>query len=145
MAHQDENRLEALPLVLLGMRTSFKEDLSTNFSELVYGEPLRLLGKIIKSNSSLVDQDPNNLLHRLQKICTLLRPIPASRHCRPGVFIFKELKNCKFVFVRTGGILKSLQPRYTGPYKVLQRTDKTMKLEIKDKSVTVSIDCVNRV
>ena len=40
MAHQDENWLEVLPFVLLGIRSCFKEDISKTASELVYGEPL---------------------------------------------------------------------------------------------------------
>jgi hypothetical protein len=35
-----ERWTEALPLVILGMRTAFKEDLQASVAELVYGEPL---------------------------------------------------------------------------------------------------------
>jgi cleavage and polyadenylation specificity factor subunit 1 len=41
MCHADQNWTEALPLVLLGIRASFKEDLQASVAELVYSEPLR--------------------------------------------------------------------------------------------------------
>jgi hypothetical protein len=41
MSHADQQWTEALPLVLLGIRTSFKADLQASVAELVYGEPLR--------------------------------------------------------------------------------------------------------
>ena len=40
MCHADEQLTKALPLVLLGIGTAFKEDLQSSTAELVYGEPL---------------------------------------------------------------------------------------------------------
>ena len=117
---------------------TFKEHLLTTSSESVYGKPLRLPKKFFKSSTSASDKDPTNLLHRLQNIFTRLQPIP----CTPSVFIYKELKNCKFVFLHEGGILRALQPPYSGPHEVLERSDKTMILKIKGKPTKVSIDRV---
>jgi transposase InsO family protein len=39
MCHADQQWTEALPLVLLGIRTSFKADLQVSVAELIYGEP----------------------------------------------------------------------------------------------------------
>ena len=39
MCHADEQWTEALPLVLLGIRTAYKEDLQSSTAELVYSEP----------------------------------------------------------------------------------------------------------
>jgi len=44
MCHANEHWAEALPLVLLGIRSAWKEDLKASSSELVYGSPLRLPG-----------------------------------------------------------------------------------------------------
>jgi hypothetical protein len=40
MCHADQHWTEVLPLVLLGIRTAFKEDLQASVAELVYGELL---------------------------------------------------------------------------------------------------------
>jgi hypothetical protein len=46
MCHADQQWTEALPLVLLGICTSFKADLQASVAELVYGEPLRIPGEL---------------------------------------------------------------------------------------------------
>jgi hypothetical protein len=38
--YADQQWTEALPLVLLGIRTAYKEDLQASVAELVYGESL---------------------------------------------------------------------------------------------------------
>ncbi|CAK9813882.1 Gag-Pol polyprotein [Anthophora plagiata] len=45
--HEDKNWLEVLPTVLLGLRTSFKEDLGATAAEMLYGETLRLPGEFL--------------------------------------------------------------------------------------------------
>ncbi|GFX87014.1 uncharacterized protein TNCV_2636541 [Trichonephila clavipes] len=47
MCHTDSSWFEALPVVLLGIRSVFKVNLQSSSAELVYGEPLRLPGEII--------------------------------------------------------------------------------------------------
>lgn len=44
--HADPNWIETLPLVLLGIRSAFKDDLQSSSAELLYGEPLRLPGEL---------------------------------------------------------------------------------------------------
>jgi hypothetical protein len=43
MCHADQRRADTLSIVLLGIRTSFKEDLQASVAELVYGEHLPVL------------------------------------------------------------------------------------------------------
>ena len=43
----DANWMDALPWVLLGIRTAPKEDLNTSSAELVYGAPLTVLGEFV--------------------------------------------------------------------------------------------------
>jgi hypothetical protein len=47
MCHANEKWIEALPLILLGIRTAYKEDLHSSAAELVYGEPLRVPGEFL--------------------------------------------------------------------------------------------------
>ncbi|GBM50237.1 hypothetical protein AVEN_134800-1 [Araneus ventricosus] len=51
MTHPPENWLDALPFVLLGIRTSFKKDLATSSAELVYGSTLKLPGVFFPNTS----------------------------------------------------------------------------------------------
>jgi transposase InsO family protein len=142
MAHTDKNWIEALPLVLLGIRSAFKEDIKASASELVYGSALRLPGDFYQESKESQDEDITDLAVRLKSYFSKLRPTPAARHTRPGSFVFKELKDCSHVFLKHGGVKKSLQPPYSGPYEVLSRDEKTFTLKIKDKPIKVTIDRV---
>jgi len=43
--HQTQNWTEVLPMILLGLRASYKEDIQTSTAELVYGTTLKLPGE----------------------------------------------------------------------------------------------------
>jgi len=101
MAHSTPNWVEALPIILLGIRSTLKEDLRATSAELVYGEPLRLPGECFAATdpTSGPESQPD-LLRRLQENISRLRPTPASRHTTPTSFVYKELKDCSHVFLR---------------------------------------------
>ncbi|XP_076764642.1 uncharacterized protein LOC143431630 [Xylocopa sonorina] len=48
--HETEDWVEILPIVLLGIRSAYKEDLSTSAAEMLYGNGLRLPGELFESN-----------------------------------------------------------------------------------------------
>lgn len=139
MCHADCNWVDTLPLVLLGIRSSFKDDLQTSSAELVYGEPLRLPGEFFQPTDTR-STDISDFTSRLRQFASKLRPVPAARHNKDKIFIYKELTSCSHVFLRDDTLRGSLQPPYSGPYEVLDRSDKTFKVLVKGKSVTVSID-----
>jgi hypothetical protein len=69
--HAGEKWTEALPVVLLGIRTAYKEDLQSSATELVYGEPLRFPGELLvpaapKVEVSLFIQQLRRLMDHLQ-------------------------------------------------------------------------------
>lgn len=144
MCHQD-SWVRALPLVLLGLRSSFKEDLNSTAAEMLYGEPLRLPGEML-AQTSVTDNltDPADFVTQLRHKMSTIRPVPASRHVQPHSFVFKNLSSASHVFLRDDTVRRSLQPPYTGPFKVVDRASdgKTMTLLIKDKHITVSLDRV---
>jgi hypothetical protein len=50
----DEKWNEALPLVFLGIRTTYKEDLQSSAAELVYGEFPRVPGEFLTTAAPMV-------------------------------------------------------------------------------------------
>jgi hypothetical protein len=140
MCHADQNWTEALPLVLLGIRTAFKEDLQASVAELVYGEPLRIPGELLAPSAEPVD--PAQLTADLRQHMARLRPVPAARHTSPATFVHSALDKCTHVFLRQDATRRALEPPYSGPYKVLSRRDKTLKLLVRGRPVTVSADRV---
>jgi cleavage and polyadenylation specificity factor subunit 1 len=71
MCHADQQWTEALPLLLLGIRTSFKADLQATVAELVYGEPLTILGELLTPTV-----EPVHLITQLRQHMARLRPGP---------------------------------------------------------------------
>jgi len=63
-----------------------------------------------------------------------------KRHGRKATFIFKEMAHAKKVFVRQDTPTRALQTPYEGPYEVISRNDKTYKIRMNGRTVTVSID-----
>jgi hypothetical protein len=47
MCHAHQQWTEALPLVFLGIRTSFKADLQASVEEIDYGEPITIPGVLL--------------------------------------------------------------------------------------------------
>jgi transposase InsO family protein len=85
MCHADQQWTEALPLVLLGIRTSYKADLQATVAELVYGEPLRICGEFLTPTTDPVE--PAHLITQLRLHMACLRPILAARQASPATFV----------------------------------------------------------
>ncbi|PNF38549.1 hypothetical protein B7P43_G04021, partial [Cryptotermes secundus] len=140
MCHADQHWTEALPLVLLGIRTAFKEGLQGSVAELVYGEPLSILGELLTPTADPVD--PAHLITQLRQYMARLRPIPATRHASPATFVHSDLEKCTHVFLRQDTTSRSLKPPYSGPYQVLSWKEKTMQILVRGRLAIVSPDTV---
>ncbi|CAG4959956.1 unnamed protein product [Parnassius apollo] len=137
--HNNPQWTEILPLVLLGIRSAWKEDLKTSAAELVYGEPLRLPGEFFVPSPDFT-ADIKDFASRLRRHMANLTPRPATWHGTKTFYIPKDLQTAEYVFLRQGPATPSLESPYSGPYKVLERGLKTFKLMIKGMENTVTID-----
>ncbi|XP_008546531.1 uncharacterized protein LOC103570535 [Microplitis demolitor] len=132
---------EALPVVLLGIRSAWKEDSDATAAEMLYGQPLRLIGKFLTYRASEPD-DVNTamfvkeLRHRFQD----LQPAHINRHGDKRVFVFKDLATAEHVFILHDGPKKPLQHPYEGPYRVVSKSEKSFVVNVREKDITVSID-----
>ncbi|GBM30907.1 Transposon Ty3-I Gag-Pol polyprotein [Araneus ventricosus] len=122
MCHTSVHWVSALPAVLLGLRTVFKEDLLCSPAEMVYGENLCLPSQFF------VQQQPqaadNGFIKKLKTHIQQLRATPTSNHSAKPTFVYRDLSVCSHVFLRVDAVQPSLSQPYTGPYKVLSRTNK---------------------
>ena len=132
------NWLDELPWVLLGIRTAPKDDLKSSSAELVYGSPLTVPGDFIRSPPT--DPPVEQQLQRLRNHAGSLVPIPTSRHGPIVPFVPHTLAVAPYVFIRRDGHKTPLQTPYTGPYKVINRTDKAFTIDMGGREETVSID-----
>ncbi|XP_076383726.1 uncharacterized protein LOC143260974 [Megalopta genalis] len=131
---------EVLPTILLGIRAAWREDLQSTAAELVYGETLRLPGEFLVPQRAESLPLPGDFVAGLREHFATLAPTPGSNHSTKRVFVFKDLATAEHVFVRNDAVRGILQPPYDGPYRVLDRGDRTYSLSIRDKTVTVTKD-----
>ena len=113
--------IDALPHVLLGIRTCLKEDLGSSTAKLVYGTSLRLPGEFFVDSKEIAD--PACYVSRLRTTMQQLHPVPTTHHSHRTPHVSKELASSTHVFVRKDALRKSLQPPYDGPFhQVLHRS-----------------------
>jgi hypothetical protein len=106
MCHADETWTEALPLVLLGIRTAYKEDLQSPAAELVYGEPLRVPSELLVPTAPKVEASV--FMQQLRRHMDQLRPTPGAHHASPATFVHKDLRDSTHVFLRQDTIRRAL-------------------------------------
>ncbi len=128
--------VDALPLVLLGIRTAFKENISATAAEMVYGTSLRFPGEFFSPPSNTVLDDPSNFVHQLKSHMQQIRPLPP----RPAHSNSQDLATTTHVFIRQDAVRKPLQPPYNGPYPVVSRTDKHFTIKVNGRQDTISVD-----
>ena len=140
MCHSGQKWTEALPLVVLSIRTSYNEDLQSSAAELVYGETLRVTGEFLIPATPKVEA--SIFIQQLHRHTDQLRPTPAARHASPATFIHKDLLDSTHVFMRQDAVGRALDPPYSDPHKIIARSDKTHTLSVRGLQVTVSTDRV---
>nr|XP_022908012.1 uncharacterized protein LOC111419444 [Onthophagus taurus] len=134
--------VDILPVVLLGIRSAWRDDLSATTAELVYGEPLRVPGEFLPPRESSGNEEgATNFSQELKKHFQQLQSIHGTRHGSKKIFVFRDLSTCRHVWIRLDGEHHaSLEVPYEGPYPVTNRNDRTFTMEKKVKQITVSID-----
>lgn len=120
MAHNKERWVEALPIVLLGLRSSIKSDVNATPAQMVYGTTLRLPGEFFSSTSD-DHYDPASYVCRLRDTINRIIPRPTSNHAVSKIFVPTALADCSHVFVRVDRVRQPLEEPYDGPFPVIRR------------------------
>jgi hypothetical protein len=123
------------PWVMLGIRSSFREDSEFSPAEAVFGSQLILPGQFVNTAES----PSPSFLSDLQTTMTG-RPTPPTRHnSAPAPSTLpEELLLARFVLVRQDGAQPPLSPIYDGPYRVLERSTHFFLLEMGERTDKVS-------
>ncbi|XP_014215086.1 uncharacterized protein LOC106644199 [Copidosoma floridanum] len=113
--------LDALPMVLLGLRTSFTEDLQASPAEMLFSTTLRIPGEFF--TTATAQTNSSAFVNSLYQVFQSIRPFPASRHATQHPF------------------WKPLEPPYMGPHRVISRNDdRTYVINVDGEEKTVSTD-----
>ena len=136
MAADVINWVDVLPTILLGLRSSIQTDSGFSAAQLALGEELRLPGDFFQK---IEDFDAEQTIFNIRKIANKFVAQPAH-HGSPPVFMSKTLKSADYVFVQVDTPRTGFQKPYSGPYKVLERFEKTVKIKVFENDRIVSWD-----
>lgn len=132
------NWTKELPLILLRLRSTFREDLQSTTAELVYGKTLRLPAEFFTEQKPLGNE--SEFVQQFRQTMNSIRPVQTAHHVKEKPFIQSALGECKQVFIRNDAVRTPLQQPYDGPYVVVNRCDKHFKVIVNGKARNVSID-----
>jgi hypothetical protein len=96
---QQRRWTDTLPLVLMGIRSAWKEDLGATVAEMVYGQSLRLPGEFLAPRTpEEASTDAASFVCQQRTSFEDLRPNSVERHGVRKMFIFKDLATASRVF-----------------------------------------------
>lgn len=133
------NWTEELPLILLGLRTTYKKEIHGTPAEMLYGENIRVPGAIFTSTHNNTDLDPLNFIHKIREHFVNIR---SEERSSLGItsYIPKDLNTCSHVFIRIDRTKKGLEAPYDGPFPVIRRFRKSFIICKNNKNESISID-----
>ena len=129
-----------LPAVLLDFRSAVKELFGRSAAEMIYCTTFRLLCEFTQKYTIDARTDLDNYSDKLRVAMSRLRLCPLRD--TPQRNISNKLEACSHVFLRQIAIAQPLTAPYDGPYKVIVRSGRVMKILMKGKMETVSVDRV---
>ena len=125
--HANADWTSHLPKVLLGIRSSSKEDFGCSSAQLVLGSSVRFPGQYFEFRKYQFDSH-FGYFHRLNKFIHSLRAIPPRSVTSNASFIDPQPHNADFVFVRKDASRSPSERTYFGPFKVIYKADKYFTL-----------------
>lgn len=139
MCHNTTNWFSTLPTILLGLRSTFKEELKATPAEMVYGTTLRLPGEFFTLSKPIVNE--SEFVCDFRKKMGAIQPKQASNHNKTAVFIEKSLSDATHVFVRNDSVRAALQPPYDGPFEIIDKhATKYYNINVNGTHKKISVD-----
>lgn len=134
----DKNWYRQLPWILLGIRTSLKEDIGCSSAHILYGQGLRVPGEFVVSSkpSEITPELANQIRDDISKIS----PFTSKIRKVNNIFVPQNFQSCTHVLLREETKKSSLDRPYSGPHKIISKNEKFFTIEIGDKHKNISID-----
>lgn len=88
MCHGTDKWVDILPTVLLGLRTSYKQESNCSVAEMLYGTTLRLSGEFFVEED--MTSDLQIFVEKFREDMRKVRAIPTNHHMKRSSFIFKR-------------------------------------------------------
>ncbi|GFR62093.1 Pro-Pol polyprotein [Elysia marginata] len=132
--------MDELPIVLLGICSTWKEDLDAAPALLTYGTNLGIPGDFFPSTSAERISPGSIFVRHLQKNFRKLSPFSPVHHGTAKTYLPRDLMSAEQVYVRHDAHRGPLVRPYDGPFKVLCRSNKHFDILRHNKPTQVSID-----
>ena len=114
-----------LPLVLLSVRNTPKAEIKCCPAELVFGQSVAFQVNLSVQPIFLIHIRVIWYKNCLNILLQFIRPILKSHSTH---HVDKELKSCSHVWLRNDFVKGPFQPKYSGPYEVVSRSDKVFSI-----------------
>jgi hypothetical protein len=128
-----------LPWVLLGLRAAPREEDNISPAQAVFGTPIVLPGQFLDANANVNEPEFfikfSNELGAAESVAT--RHNSARARDVPDE-LPADLLRAPAVLVRRDGHVPPLEPLYDGPYRVLARSRDWFRLQVGDRTDTIS-------
>ncbi|KAK2577727.1 hypothetical protein KPH14_012837 [Odynerus spinipes] len=131
--------LDLLPSVLLGLRTSYKEDLKSSPAEMLYSTTLRVPGEFFVHQDA--PADPQEFIEKHRTLMRNIQPTGTSNHSKTKLFLMKDMNTCTHVFIRSDHVRTPLEAPYMGPFKIIERVnERVFKIDINGQEKNISVE-----
>lgn len=137
---QSRDWATAVPLVLLGIRTTYRPDLKCTPAHMLYGEDLRVPGQLFVPQETDKTLDTSEFVRRIREHFSKISSAPTRTGSQSHAYVPKTLDTCEHVFERVDKVQNSLSDTYIGPFKVIRKTRKSFVILKNGKNQTISID-----
>ena len=134
----NSNWMNELPIVMLGIRTAWREDLDCSPADLVYGTSLHLPGELFEADRTHLIAP--GFLSDLQETMRKLQPHPPKYHGTRPVYRPNNLGHTGYVYVRHDAHKTPLQRPYSGPYRIIKAEDKYFEIDMNGRKERVTVD-----
>ncbi|CAB0029843.1 unnamed protein product, partial [Trichogramma brassicae] len=132
--------LDALPTIMLGLRTRPILDTDLSPAEMLYGRALRIPGIFCEYDDD--DYDSRAFKETFLRHMISLKPLPVKHKDASRPFYYADLDTCshELKIIKCGK--RSLERPYTGPHRVISRdpSKRHMEIQVDDRIVRVSVD-----
>ncbi|KAK2577962.1 hypothetical protein KPH14_012262 [Odynerus spinipes] len=131
--------LDLLPSVLLGLRTSYKEDLKSSPAEMLYGTTLRVPGEFFVHQDA--PADPQEFIEKHRTLMRNIQPTGTSNHSKTKLFLMKDMNTCTHLFIRNDHVRAPLEAPYMGLFKIIERVnERVFKIDINGQEKSISVE-----